>query len=106
VSPLQKRIIDRRVEPGPSASEGLAQNLLLTRKPRRGITGALTIGRSTWGDVIAPDKKHHRSLHVEMWIGTPPRDYAAAIGSIRLGSLFLTLPTRVLTGQEIMSSEG
>jgi hypothetical protein len=25
---------------------------------------------------------------------------------MRLGSLFLTLPTRVLTGQQIMSSEG
>jgi len=33
-------------------------------------------------------------------------DHAAAIGSIRLGSLFLTLPTRVLTGQETMPSEG
>jgi hypothetical protein len=35
------------------------------------------------------------------------RDYAAsATGSIKLGSLFLTLPTRVLTGQQIISSEG
>jgi hypothetical protein len=30
----------------------------------------------------------------------------AAIGSIRLASLFLTLPTRALTGQQIISSEG
>jgi transposase len=29
-----------------------------------------------------------------------------AIGSMRLGSLFLTLPTRALTGQQIVSSEG
>jgi hypothetical protein len=29
-----------------------------------------------------------------------------AIGSVRLGSLFLTLPTRALTGQQIISSEG
>src|SRR6516164_2846779 len=32
--------------------------------------------------------------------------YSAAIGSIRLGSLFLTLPTRVLTGQLVISSAG
>jgi hypothetical protein len=30
----------------------------------------------------------------------------AAIGSIRPGSLFFTLPTRVLTGQQIMPSDG
>ena len=29
-----------------------------------------------------------------------------AIGSMRLGSLFLTLPTRMITGQQIISSEG
>jgi hypothetical protein len=33
-------------------------------------------------------------------------DQAAAIGSISGGSLFLTLPTRVLTGQHTMPSEG
>ena len=33
--------------------------------------------------------------------------YAASIiGSIRLGSLFLTLPTRVLTGQLVISEAG
>src|SRR5262252_7690844 len=32
--------------------------------------------------------------------------YYAAIGSIRLGSLFLTLPTRTLTGQHVISSDG
>src|ERR1700726_316664 len=35
------------------------------------------------------------------------RNYTTpAIGSMRLGSLFLTLPTRALTGQQIMSSDG
>jgi hypothetical protein len=29
-----------------------------------------------------------------------------AIGSIRLGSLFLTLPTRALIGQHIIASDG
>jgi hypothetical protein len=33
-------------------------------------------------------------------------DHASAIGSISEESLFLTLPTRGLTGQEIMPSEG
>src|SRR5215472_1924961 len=33
-------------------------------------------------------------------------DYPEAIGSIRLGSLFLTLPTRVLTGQQVIASDG
>jgi hypothetical protein len=28
------------------------------------------------------------------------------IGSMSVGSLFLTLPTRALTGQQIMPSEG
>jgi hypothetical protein len=32
--------------------------------------------------------------------------YRSVIGSIKLGSLFLTLPTRGLTGQQIISSEG
>jgi phage terminase large subunit-like protein len=32
--------------------------------------------------------------------------YATATGSMRLESLFLTLPTRALTGQQIMSSSG
>jgi hypothetical protein len=30
----------------------------------------------------------------------------ASIGSLRLGSLFLTLPTRVLTGQQTIPSDG
>jgi hypothetical protein len=34
-------------------------------------------------------------------------DYsAAARGSIKLGSLFLTLPTRALTGQHVIRSDG
>ena len=32
--------------------------------------------------------------------------YCTATGSIRLGSLFLTLPTRVLTGQHVIFAEG
>jgi hypothetical protein len=32
--------------------------------------------------------------------------YAAATGSIRVESLFLTLPTRALTGHAIISPEG
>jgi len=32
--------------------------------------------------------------------------YSAAIGSIKLGSLFLTLPTRVLTGPQVIPSDG
>jgi len=32
--------------------------------------------------------------------------HCAAIGSIRLGSLFLTLPTRVLTGQHVIPADG
>jgi hypothetical protein len=42
----------------------------------------------------------------------PVRDFhnfigqGCAIGSIKAGSLFLTLPTRVLTGQAVMCSEG
>ena len=32
--------------------------------------------------------------------------HCAESGSIRLGSLFLTLPTRVLTGQQVISSDG
>jgi hypothetical protein len=35
-----------------------------------------------------------------------PLSDRAATGSIRLESLFLTLPTRALTGQQIMSSAG
>ena len=42
--------------------------------------------------------------------GTPRRTVYAgsltAIGSIRLGSLFLAFPTRALTGQHVISSEG
>ena len=35
-----------------------------------------------------------------------PRVHGKLIGSTRLGSLFLTLPTRGLTGQQIMPSDG
>ena len=40
-------------------------------------------------------------------IPVPPRPPTpVAIGSIRLGSLFLTLPTRSLTDQHVIPSEG
>ena len=48
----------------------------------------------------------NRSRLGRLWL-IPERNYATpAIGSTRLGSLFLTLPTRALTGQQIISSEG
>src|SRR5208337_3465311 len=40
-----------------------------------------------------------------LWRPTPNR-LQAATGSIRLGSLFLTLPTRALTGQQIIPLDG
>jgi hypothetical protein len=39
---------------------------------------------------------------VDFFRRTEVSAHAAAIGSIKLGSLFLTLPTRALTGQQIM----
>jgi hypothetical protein len=39
--------------------------------------------------------------------GSPPWHHAlSAIGSIRLASLFLTRPTRMLTGQHVIPSDG
>jgi hypothetical protein len=35
-----------------------------------------------------------------------PRAYGKTTGSTKLGSLFFTLPTRELTGQQVISSEG
>ena len=46
------------------------------------------------------------SVQVDKFFRGRPGVYAAATGSIRLESLFLTLPTRGLTGQQIMPSEG
>jgi hypothetical protein len=54
--------------------------------------------------------KHYDGIRVhsrDLW----PRsavceDYAAALGSVSDGSLFLTLPIRALTGQQIISSAG
>jgi hypothetical protein len=45
-------------------------------------------------------------VEVDRFFRRKPGGYAAATGSMRLESLFLTLPTRALTGQQIMSSEG
>src|SRR6516225_5898249 len=79
------------------------------RKPRRGITGVFRIERSgLGGDPIAPNKKQHRgaAVHTSSSDFHNLSDHAAAIGSISVGSLFLTLPTRGLIGQQIMPSEG
>jgi len=39
--------------------------------------------------------------------GSPTRHHASSVtGSIKLGSLFLTFPTRALTGQHVISSVG
>ena len=46
------------------------------------------------------------SVQVDKFVRGRPGVYAAATGSIRLESLFLTLQTRGLTRQQIMPSEG
>ena len=38
--------------------------------------------------------------------GAPRHRYCRLIGSMSVGSLFLMLPTRAFTGQQIISSEG
>src|SRR5215472_6239753 len=40
------------------------------------------------------------------WRAPWPRSHAATIGSIRVGSSFLTLPTRALTGQQVIAPDG
>jgi hypothetical protein len=45
-------------------------------------------------------------VQVDRFFRGRPGVYATATGSMRLESLFLTLPTRALTGQQIMASEG
>jgi hypothetical protein len=74
------------------------------------------------------DRDHHRPSRLRFAVSSRERAYAilrnavhthpclvstvsswpgyAAIRSIRLGSLFLTFPTRALTGQQIISSDG
>jgi hypothetical protein len=58
------------------------------------------------GDSIASNSKRQRGaiVHTHMPVFHNLSDQAGAIGSMRLGSLFLTLPTRALTGQQIISS--
>jgi hypothetical protein len=55
--------------------------------------------------LIAPDPGDDRAYHRPPRSASP-RDHGKPIGSIKLGSLFLTPPTRGLTGQHIMPSEG
>ena len=50
--------------------------------------------------------KHRGSGECRLRSESRRTGHAAAIGSIRLGSLFLTLPTRALTDQQIISPEG
>ena len=49
-----------------------------------------------------------RTLEVETGSGvdTAPDLLRPSYGSIRLASLFLTLPTRAFTGQQVISSDG
>jgi hypothetical protein len=64
---LQKRNNRQASRAQPERERGTRPKICCKkRKPRRGITGALRSVRSTWGELIAPPKKHHRSLQVEM----------------------------------------
>jgi hypothetical protein len=77
------------------------------RKPQRGNTGVFSLDDQIGGDLIVANIKQHLSMIVQVDCLRPRglRAYAAGIGSTRIGSLFLTLPTRALAGHEIMSSE-
>ena len=45
-------------------------------------------------------------VEIDRFFCGSPGVYAAATGSTRLESLFLTLPTRGLTGQHVVSFDG
>ena len=84
------------VRTGQTAPERCSQK----RNPGGGIPGLSGAGDRISGvNRIAPGTKQHRAMSVQV-------AYAAATGSISDGSLFRTLPTRALTGQQLMSSEG
>jgi hypothetical protein len=72
------------------------------KTPERG-TPRLTINV---GNSIVPNRTELMIVQVDGRRSNGKSAYAAATGSIRLGSLFLTLPTRALTGQPIISSDG
>jgi hypothetical protein len=76
------------------------------RKPRRGTPGLSRRTIYVGGNSIAPDNKQQRAPIIQVHIPRGRYDQAAAIGSIRVGSLFFTFPTRVLTGQQVISSDG
>ena len=81
--------------------------LVRNRKPRRGDTGVFRPDDQDWGDLIAADTKHIGARPSALpWRDVYNLSDHAAIGSIRCGSLFLTLPTRGLIGQQIISPEG
>jgi len=67
------------------ASAAMAQN----RKPRRGNTGAFRSDDRRLGDSIASHNKQHQApvVHTHLPNFHNLLDQAAAIGSIRLGSL-------------------
>ena len=83
------RALVQRVPPGPE-----------NRKPRRGNTGVFKTDDRCMGDSIAQGIKQHRLMIVQVddFSRREVRTYAAVIGWIKLGSLFLTLSTRALTG--------
>ena len=69
------------------------------------------------GEVRCPIRLHHIAAPIRQGtIGEPQQEqkrgepsmlvHYAEIGSTRLGSLFLTLPTRGPTGQHVIPSEG
>jgi hypothetical protein len=78
-----------------------AHNGTTKQKTPAGGGGGFLGERSTlWGDFdrLAYDNTGRSDV--------PSRDHVAAIGSIKLGSLFFTLSTRALTGHASMLSEG
>jgi hypothetical protein len=51
-------------------------------------------------DLARPSRRYDERREVQVI------HQAIATGSIKLGSLFLTLPTRLLTGQHVIASDG
>jgi hypothetical protein len=86
-----------------SSSRGPGDKPLLSAKEKtpEGDTGVFGADDQCGGS-IAPHSKQHRgaTVHITCPFFHNLSDQPAAIGPIRLGSLFLTLPTRALTGQE------
>jgi hypothetical protein len=66
--------------------------------------GIRTLGPSMSANVMrsAAERLHE----IICFFRAAQSSYSAAIGSIRFGSLFRTFPTRALTGQHVISSDG